>query len=556
MPQRRQDEHDGLEPARDGFIAQAENGARTTQGFVVTPRQARESGPREAERAATPAGDDGPARTADRSDGTRASPQSHAPGPGKWAVFGVVAIGVFMATLDSSIVNISLPAIASAFHHSVTGLVEWVIIAYLIVIASVLITIGRVADIFGHKPIWVAGLVIFTAGSAICGASPSLNFLVAARALQGLGGALLMAISPAMVTGAFPSRERGRALGLNAVTVALGVSTGPTLGGLITEHFTWRWIFYVNVPIGIVGVVAALTVLVWKRGNRQGRFDPPGALLLAATLLALTLALSFGQEWGWSSAGVIGLLAAAVVGLVVFVIVEQRVPDPVVDLSLFRNRVFTSAGLSSLLSFLALFAVSFMLPFYLEELRGYSTEVSGLLLTPFPVVLVFVAPVSGALADRIGTRWLAASGLAFACVGLVLLAQLDAHSTPLDIAWRLGVAGVGQGLFQSPNNSALMGSAPKNRQGIASGFMATLRTVGQSLSVAVAGAVFAAAGGAAAGSALEAHMHGARMSPEQVAGLQNTFLVAIHNAFIVCAVIAAIGIFASLVRGKQDRPRG
>lgn len=469
-------------------------------------------------------------------------------------MFGVVAIGVFMATLDTSIVNISLPAIATAFHHGVGGLVEWVIIAYLIVIAGVLITIGRVADILGHKPIWVMGLVIFMAGSAICGATPTLEFLVGARALQGLGGALLMAISPAMLTGAFPPSERGRALGLNAVTVALGVSAGPTLGGLITEHLSWRWIFYVNVPVGLVGLVTALSVLRWQRGTRQGRFDPLGAVLLGLGVLTLTLALSFGQEWGWTSAGVIGLLVGAGIAFALFAWVETRVPDPVVDLSMFRNRVFTSAGLSSLLSFLALFAVSFLMPFYLEDLRGFSTEQAGILLTPLPVVLAVVAPVSGMLSDRVGTRWLAAGGLALGCLGLALLAQLDTQSSPLDIAWRLAVIGVGQGLFQSPNNSALMGSVSQNRQGVASGLLATLRVVGQTLSVAVAGAVFAAAGGTTAGRMLAAHIQGATLSAGQVTALQTEFLTALHQAFIVCALIAAAGIFASLVRGKHERP--
>lgn len=477
---------------------------------------------------------------------------AQSPAPSKWAVFAVVAIGVFMATLDSSIVNISLPTIAHAFHYGLTGLVEWVVIAYLVMIASVLITIGRLADMVGHKPLWLCGLVVFTTGSAICGASPSLDFLVAARAAQGLGGALLMAISPAMLTGAFPSTERGRALGLNAVTVSLGVSAGPTLGGFITQNYTWRWIFYVNVPVGVIGFVTALLVLRWQHGGMRGRFDPAGALLLAAALLSLTLALSFGSEWGWGSPGIIGLFAACTVCFVAFVLVEQRVTDPVVDLSLLRNRVFTSAGLSSLLSFLAMFAVSFMLPFYLEQLRGFSVQEAGILLTPLPLVIAVVAPFSGILADRIGTRWLAAGGMTVACISLLLIAHLGAQASPFDIAWRLGVAGLGQGLFQSPNNSALMGAAPRNRQGVASGFLATLRTVGQSVSVAVAGAVFAARGGPAAGAALAAAGHGAPLSPAQVAALQQTFLVAFHDAFYVCAFIAAVGIFASLVRGKQE----
>src|SRR6266699_726326 len=299
----------------------------------------------------------------------------------KWAVLAILAIGVFMATLDTSIVNISLPTIARYFGVPLNGAIEWVVIAYLVVIAGVLLTTGRLADMIGRKPIWIAGLIIFTTGSAICGASVSLGMLIAARALQGLGGAFIMAVSPAMLTNAFPASERGRALGMNAVIVALGVSVGPTLGGLITEHFTWRWIFFVNVPFGIIGVIATLRVLTERMRRNPGRFDPLGAVLLGIGLVALTLGLSFGQEWGWNSPLLIGTLVVSVLAIVTLVIVETRVVNPIIDFSLLKRRVFLSANVSLILSFLALFAVSFMLPFYLEELRGFSTAEAGLLLT-------------------------------------------------------------------------------------------------------------------------------------------------------------------------------
>lgn len=473
--------------------------------------------------------------------------------PNKWVVFAILAIGIFMATLDSSIVNISLPTIATYFGVPLSGAVEWVIIAYLVVVAGVLLTAGRLADMVGRKVLWASGLAIFTAGSAICGASISLGMLIAARALQGLGGALIMAVSPAMLTSAFPASERGRALGMNAVVVALGVSVGPTLGGIITEHFTWRWIFYVNVPLGIIGIIATLRVLKENTSRGRGRFDPLGAILLGIGLVCLTLGLSFGQEWGWNSPLLIGTLVVSVISLAALGIVEHRVSDPVIDFALLRNRVFLSANISLILSFLALFAVSFMLPFYLEELRGFSTEQAGLLLTPLPLTIAVVAPFSGALADRIGSRWLAAGGLTIACIGLVLISQLNAQSSTWDIIWRLVFTGVGQALFQSPNNSALMGAAPRNRQGSASGFLATGRVVGQSVSVALAGAIFSSLSGALAGSLLVAHQFGRALPTVQVMQLQQTFAHAFQVAFIVCACIAGIGVFTSLVRGKEGR---
>jgi EmrB/QacA subfamily drug resistance transporter len=470
--------------------------------------------------------------------------------PNKWVVFAILAVGIFMATLDTSIVNISLPTIAHFFSVPLSGAVEWVIIAYLVVTAGVLLTVGRLADSVGRKPIWVAGLIIFTAGSALSGASVSLGMLIAARALQGLGGAFVLAISPAMLTSAFPANERGRALGLNAVIVALGVSVGPTLGGIITENFSWNWIFYVNVPLGIIGIIATLRVLRESANQGRERFDPVGALLLAIGLVTLTLGLSFGQQWGWNSPLLISTLVISALGFIGLVIVEQRVSNPIIDVVLLRSRVFLSANVSLILSFLALFAVSFLLPFYLEELRGYSTLQAGLLLTPLALTIAVVAPFSGTLADRIGTRWLASAGLAIACVGLVFMSQLNAQSSTFDIIWRLVFTGVGQALFQSPNNSALMGAAPRGHQGSASGFLATGRVVGQSVSVALAGAIFASLGGSAAGRQLVSNQLRPTLSLEHIRLLQQTFAGGFHTTFIVLAGIAAVGVFTSLVRGK------
>ncbi len=472
--------------------------------------------------------------------------QVEAGGPSKWAVMGTLAIGIFMATLDSSIVNISLPTIAHFFTVPLSGAVEWVVIAYLVATAAILLTAGRLADMLGRKLVWSVGLVLFTASSALCGFSPSLGFLIVSRAIQGLGGALIMAVSPAMLIAAFPQQERGRALGINAVFVALGVSVGPTLGGFITATSSWRWIFFVNVPIGVIGLAATLLVLKETMTRAPGRFDPLGAALLAIGLACLTAALSFGQEMGWASPIILTLLVVSVVALLILPVVELRVSDPVIALSLLQNRVFSSALLSLVLSFLALFAVSFMMPFYLEQLRGFSTELSGLLLTPLPLTIALIAPFSGALADRVGVRWLASAGMAVACLGLVAISFLDAQSSIWDIVWRLLLIGFGQSLFQSPNNSALLGSAPRNLQGSASGFLATGRVFGQSISIALAGAIFAGFGGSIAGAVLAANQGGAR-----IVALQQTFVNSFHITFLVCAFIAAIGIFASLTRGQD-----
>jgi len=466
--------------------------------------------------------------------------------PGKWTVFAVVAVGVFMATLDSSIVNVSLPAIARSFGAPIGAAVEWVIIAYLVVVASLLLTIGRMADLFGRKRIWAAGLAVFTAGSAACGAAPSLALLIVARSVQGIGGALLMAISPALLTSAFPPQQRGRAIGLNAVTVALGVSAGPTLGGLITEHLSWRWIFFINLPIGVGGLLATLRLLPRDRTHAVERFDPLGAVFLAIALAALTGGLSVGNEAAWRSPWTVGLLAVAAAAGVVFAVHERRHADPIVDFALFRDRLFASASASLVLSFLAMFAVSFLLPFYFEDVRGFDAAKTGLLLTPMPLTLAVVAPISGALADRVGTRFLTSVGLAIACAGLVLIGGIGPDTPERSIILRLAVAGVGAGMFQSPNNSALLGAAPPQRQGVASGLLATGRVVGQSLSVALAGAIFTSLGGAAAGRAL-ASAGGRPADPAQI----ETFMHAFRWSLWVCAAVAAIGVVTSLVRGRS-----
>jgi EmrB/QacA subfamily drug resistance transporter len=489
----------------------------------------------------------------------RALVVSHRPTPragspeqaNKWVVLLLSATGAFMTTFDGSIVNIGLPAIARSFSIPLSGPIEWIIIGYLVMIAAVLLTFGRLADMLGRKPVWLTGLLIFTLGSAICGAAPALGILIAARLFQGLGGALLFAVNLAMITSVFPAGERGRALGVNTIVVALGISIGPTIGGIIVQYVSWRWIFYMNVPIGLLVFVASQRLLTERMRWGQSRFDPLGASLLGIGLAAVTLGLSFGQEWGWASPRLLASLTVGVGMLLAGVLVERRIQDPIVNLKLFSNRVFASANISLLLAMLALFAPAFLLPFYFEELRGFPAAQAGLLLTPQSLALAIVAPFSGALSDRLGSRWLASFGLALACIGLILLSQLDQASSTWEIVWRLALAGVGQGLFLSPNGKALMEAAPRSAQGEASGLLATGRVIGQSVSVAVSGAVFAGLGGAAAGSVLVFQQRSQALPVEQVNALQRTFVNSLHVAFLVCAAFAAFGILTSLMRGEE-----
>jgi EmrB/QacA subfamily drug resistance transporter len=466
--------------------------------------------------------------------------------PGKWSVFCVVAIGVLMATLDSSIVNISLPTIARSFGRPVNGPLQWVIIAYLLVIVALLLTGGRLGDMFGRKRIWQVGLAVFTVGSALCGLAPSIALLISARALQGVGAALLMALSPALLTSAFPSEERGRALGMNALSVAVGVSAGPPLGGLITERLSWRWIFFINLPLGLLGIL--LAALILPRFTRRGstRFDLGGAALLALSLASLTSALSFAHDLGYTSPVIIGALLVSAVALRWLWAHEAKNPAPIIQLALFRNPLFRSALACLVASFLALFGVAFLTPFYLEQLRRLSTEQSGLIMIAYPLMIALLAPFAGALSDRIGSRTLAPLGLGLAALALVLLGSVG-ERTPLPwVAACLALGGVSQALFQPANNSTLLGAAPPDQQGVAGGLLATGRVLGQSLSIALAGAVFAGFGGADAGRALMALGPNARLDP----GLVATFLTGYRAALWVAAGVAVCGALISLGRSR------
>jgi EmrB/QacA subfamily drug resistance transporter len=461
----------------------------------------------------------------------------------RWLVLSAVSLGTFMATLDGSIVNIALPSIGRAFGVDIAT-VEWVVVAYLLVIGSLLLPFGRLGEVVSFRRVYLAGFAIFTAASVLCGVAPGIGALIAFRALQGVGGAMLMAMGPAIVARTFGPGERGRALGLNAISVSIGLTLGPALGGLLTELATWRAIFLVNLPIGLVAIAWAARVLPSDRPNRRESFDIPGAVLASASLLALLLALSQGGAWGWTSAPTAGLLLLAAGLATGFVVVEGRTAVPMMDLRLFGIRAF-SAGLASVLVvFAALFTATFLLPFLLQQGSGFSPLEAGLLLTPIPIAAALVAPFSGSLSDRIGSRLPASLGVALLAVGLLSLTTLPPGFEPLELTWRLVLIGVGQGLFMSPNSSAVLGAVPRPRLGTASGMVAETRVVGQALGIVLSAAVVAVR--------LPVHLAAASGGGAPAA---QAFVAATHDAFVVAALICSVGIVTSLVRGP-GRSRG
>ncbi|HEX3721634.1 MAG TPA: DHA2 family efflux MFS transporter permease subunit, partial [Nitrolancea sp.] len=377
-------------------------------------------------------------------------PPDITPGRRKWLVLSTVSIGTFMATLDGSIVNISLPKIQQAFGVNLTA-IEWIVVAYLLVVGALLLPFGRLGDIIGYKRVYLLGFTLFAGASALCGSSNSVWVLVGFRALQGIGAAMLQAMGPAIVTNTFGARERGTALGLNSVSVSIGLSIGPALGGLLTEFGSWRWIFYVNVPIGIFAILWAWRILGNERGAGHQRFDSRGAILSSGGLFALLLALIQGESWGWDSPAVLALIAMSVLLILAFVFTELHSSQPMLDLRLFKIRPFTFGNISVLIAFAGLFIATFLMPFFLEQGQGFSPLKAGLLLTPIPLTTMIFAPFAGILSDRIGPRIPATLGIGVMALGLYTLTQLHSSSSYWALIWRLMIIGLGQGLFNSPN---------------------------------------------------------------------------------------------------------
>jgi EmrB/QacA subfamily drug resistance transporter len=440
----------------------------------------------------------------------------------KWYVMAAVAMGIFLATIDGSIVNVALPTLVRELGADFST-VQWVVLAYLLALATLLLSMGRLGDMVGKKPVYTTGFVVFTLGSVLCGLAPTVYWLIGFRVVQAIGAAMVLALGLAIVTEAFPPSERGKALGLSGTVVSIGIVVGPTVGGLLIDSLSWHWIFFVNLPVGIVGTLLALRyVPAFKPAGRQ-RFDFPGAASLFAGLLALLLALTSGQGVGFGEARVWILFAASVLFLVAFVVLERRSSQPMIDLSLFRNRLFSINLVSGLLVFVCMGGTIILMPFFLENVLGYDTRQVGLLMATVPVALGVVSPLAGALSDRVGTRPITVVGLAILLFGFYALSTLDAQTTPLGYVLRFLPVGVGIGIFQSPNNSAVMGAVPRQRLGIASGLLSVTRTLGQTTGIALLGALWASQVISYNGAALSGGVTSAPAAA-QVAGLHTTFL--------------------------------
>jgi EmrB/QacA subfamily drug resistance transporter len=460
---------------------------------------------------------------------TREAAPAPVEGRARWLVLFSITTGTFMANVDTTAVTVALPTMAREFGVSLDAL-QWVLSAYLLTITAILPLFGRLADMLGRKPILNTGLALFATASAVCALAPSFPVLIAFRALQGTGAAMFMATVIATAVTTFPPGQRGRVLGMVSSFAAAGTLLGPPLGGFLTEAFGWRSIFFINLPIGLLGAIGVFLFVPRNQGTGGGvrSLDVAGATLFASFVAALLLGLGRGPAAGWGSAQVLGLLALAVAFGALFVLRERRTARPLIDLRLLRRRVFGLGILSALLYFALLTVTPFLFPLYLQEVLGWSTGTTGLVMTLQAVAMLLSSPLSGWWSDRIGSRVPALVALLLLLTSQLAIAFLGTDPPLWELGLLLALVGAGAGMFNSPNNSAIMGDVTSDRIGTANGILSTTRNLGRALGVAVVAICYQAFAGTA----------------ETTGVPSETFVEGFRGVFLVGAGLAAAALVA------------
>jgi EmrB/QacA subfamily drug resistance transporter len=447
----------------------------------------------------------------------------------KWWTLTAVAFGLFMIMLDNTVVNVALPSIQRSLHLKISEL-EWVVAGYALTFGALMLTGGKLADLFGRRRMFVVGLVVFTASSLACGLAGSASVLIAARVVQGLGAALMNPSTLSIITVTFPPRQRGTAIGIWAGVSALALAIGPLVGGLLTERISWGWIFFINVPIGVIGIAAAYAFIEESRDmSREQRPDVPGLVTSALGLFSLTYALIEANNYGWTSGRILVAFAIAAVSLAAFVLLELHQRLPMLDLSLFRNSVFAGANLVMLLVGLAMFGVFFYVSLYVQQVLGYSPIQAGASFLPWTVLIIILAPMAGRLADRVGPRGLVTFGMLLIASSLYVFSRMGVHESFWGLLPAMLLGGVGMSATMAPVTAAAMGSVRPDKAGVGSAVLNSMRQVGGSLGIAVMGAIVAASatGGAAAVAG----------RPEE----PTPFIHGYHHALQVASLIAVTG---------------
>jgi EmrB/QacA subfamily drug resistance transporter len=456
----------------------------------------------------------------------------------KWLTLFAVSFGLFMIMLDNTVVNVALPTMQRDLHVTVSQL-EWVVIAYALTFAALLITGGKLGDLYGRRRLFVIGLAVFTLSSLACGLASSAGFLIGARTVQGVGAALMNPATLSIIVATFPPKQRGTAIGIWAGVSALALAIGPLGGGLITQHINWNWIFFINVPVGVIAIVVSQLVIRESRDTSvEQSLDLPGLVTSIGFLFSLSYALVEGNRHGWTSPEILGLFAAAVVLLAAFVAFERRQRLAMLDLSLFRIGAFTGANIVAMLVSLSMFGVFFFVTLYVQNILHYSPTKSGATFLPMVLLIIFIAPIAGRLSDRIGSRWLMGGGMTLVGISLLLYERVTVHSNFWTLLPPMLVGGFGMAMTMSPMTSAAMGAVPVDKAGVGSGVLNSFRQVGGSLGIAVMGAIV--------GSYLHPADRGLAAAQDYVNGLHAGFAVGAAITFVAAAV--AIG----LVRTRPE----
>ena len=451
----------------------------------------------------------------------------------KWWTLAAVAFGLFMIMLDNTVVNVALPSMARDLGVGLSEL-EWIVTGYALTFASLMLTGGKLADLLGRRLIFVTGLAIFTVSSLACGLAESGEFLIGARVVQGAGAALMNPATLSIIAATFPPRQRGTAIGIWAGVSALALAIGPLVGGLLTEHLAWNWIFFVNVPVGILAIVASFVLIPESKDeSAEQRLDLPGLLTSGIGLFALTYGLIEANTYGWTSGRIVGVFVIAVVMLVAFVLLETHQRLPMLDLSLFRNGTYAGANLAVLLVALAMFGVFFFVSLYMQGILMYSAVEAGAAFLPMTVLIILVAPIAGRTSDRIGSRWLMTAGMLLVSAQLLYFSRLDEHSTFWNLLPGLLVGGAGMALVMTPSAAAAVRALPVDKSGVGSAVLNASRQVGGSMGIALMGAIMA-------------HQVGGLTGPE-VFRQPEKFIDGFSTTLLVAAVIALAGAVVSFV---------
>jgi EmrB/QacA subfamily drug resistance transporter len=449
----------------------------------------------------------------------------------KWWTLAAVSFGLFMIMLDNTVVNVALPSIQEDLGADLSQL-QWIVTGYALSFAALMLIGGKLADAYGRRLIFVTGIVVFTGASLWCGLADSGEMLIVARVVQGVGAALMNPATLSIIAATFPPKERGMAIGIWAGVSALALAIGPLVGGLLTEQLSWHWIFFINVPVGILGVVASYLLIDESRDETHESLDLPGLATSAVGLFALTYGLIEANAYGWTSARILGSFALAAVSLAAFLQIERRRRAPMLDLTLFRSGTYAGANVAMLLVALSMFGVFFFVSLYMQNVLGYSAVEAGAAFLPMTLVVILVAPVAGKLSDKHGSRWLMSAGMVLLGVQLLYFSQLGPDAGFWDLLPAFLVGGLGMALAMTPTAAAATRAVPVEKSGVGAAVLNAMRQVGGSLGIALMGAIVAA-------------QAGGRPTVEG-------FMAGFERALLVASVIAFAGAIVAFALVRQE----